>query len=60
MSYVDDEFTVKDSHTETINDSFDVIVVSFQMKQSEFDLIKDGLKDDLVSFMEWLEASTLD
>lgn len=60
MNFQDDDQTAIESETITINDNFDIVSVRFQMKQSEFDLIKGGLKADLVSFMEWLEESTID
>lgn len=60
MNFQDDDQTAIESETITINDNFDIVSVRFQMKKSEFDLIKDGLKADLVSFMEWLEESTVD
>lgn len=60
MTFKDDENTVISSHKMTVNDSFDVIAVRFQMKQSEFDAIKNGLKADLVEFVEWLEPDETD
>ena len=47
------------SHKSIVDDSFDLMTVTFQMRETEFNLIKDGLKADLVSFMEWLETSTV-
>ena len=60
MTFQDDSETWISGGTITINDSFDVVTVQFQMRRSEFDLVKGGLKADLVEFVEWLEASTLD
>ena len=44
-------------HTDTVNEAYDVINVRFKMRRSEFDLIQDGLKADLISFMEWMAAA---
>lgn len=57
MTFEDDENTVISGHRMTINDSFDVVCVRFQMRQSEFDLIKSGLKADMEYFLDWLQPT---
>lgn len=57
MNFQDDDETVIKRHTVTINDSFDVVCIRFQMRQSEFDLIKDGLKSDMEYFLDWLQPT---
>lgn len=57
MTFEDDDQTILRHEVSTINNSYDVISVRFQMKQSEFDLIKDGLKADMEYFLEWLQPT---
>ena len=57
MNFKDDDQTSIQGHTYTVNDSYDVISVRFQMKQSEFDLIKSGLKADMEYFLDWLQPT---
>lgn len=59
MTFKDDDRTMISSHKSIVDDSFDLMTVTFQMRETEFNLIKGGLKADLVSFMEWLETSTV-
>lgn len=59
MTFEDDEYTIVKGHRFTVNDDFDVISVRFQMKQSEFDAIKDGLKADMQYFLDWLQPEIL-
>tara|TARA_R110002020_G_scaffold244404_1_gene458053 strand:- start:671 stop:853 length:183 start_codon:yes stop_codon:yes gene_type:complete len=60
MTFKDDPQTKISGQTFTVNDSYDVISVRFQMRKTEFDLIKGGLKADLVDFVEWLEPDETD
>jgi hypothetical protein len=55
MTFEDDDQTILRHEVSTINNSYDVISVRFQMRQSEFDLIKSGLKADMEYFLEWLQ-----
>jgi len=55
MTFEDDHQTILRHEVSTINNSYDVISVRFQMRQSEFDLIKSGLKADMEYFLEWLQ-----
>jgi|15BtaG_2_1085339.scaffolds.fasta_scaffold14986_3 hypothetical protein len=55
MTFKDDDQTILRHEVSTINNSYDVISVRFQMRQSEFDLIKSGLKADMEYFLEWLQ-----
>lgn len=57
MTFIDDPETMISGHTDTVNEAYDVINVRFKMRRSEFDLIQDGLKADLISFMEWMAAA---
>ena len=57
MTFQDDPETTVSGHINTVNDAFDTISVRFQMRRTEFDLIQDGLKADLISFMEWMAAA---
>lgn len=57
MTFEDDDQTVLRHDVSTINNSYDVISVRFQMRQSEFDLIKDGLKADMEYFLDWLQPT---
>jgi len=55
MNFEDDDQTIIRRDSMTVNDNFEVIYVRFQMRQSEFDLIKSGLKADMEYFLEWLQ-----
>jgi len=57
MTFEDDDQTILRHEVSTINNSYDVISVRFQMRQSEFDLIKSGLKADMEYFLEWLQPT---
>ena len=54
MTFEDDENTAIDSHIMTINDSFDVVCVRFQMRRSELDAIATGTEADKDALIAWL------
>ena len=54
MTFEDDDQTVIQKHTMTINDQFDVVSVRFQMRRSELDAIASGTEADKDALIEWL------
>tara|TARA_R110000824_G_scaffold399913_1_gene606318 strand:- start:533 stop:718 length:186 start_codon:yes stop_codon:yes gene_type:complete len=54
MTFVDDDQTVIQATTMTINDQFDVVSVRFQMRRSELEAIATGTEADKDALIEWL------
>jgi len=54
MTFQDDSETWISGGTITINDSFDVVTVQFQMRRSELDAIATGTEADKDALIAWL------
>ena len=54
MTFKDDPQTTTSGHTYTVNDSYDVISVRFQMRRSELDAVANGTEADKDALIAWL------
>jgi hypothetical protein len=54
MNFTDDDQTTIEADTITINESFDIVSVRFQMRRTEFDTIANGTEAEKDTLIEWL------
>jgi hypothetical protein len=54
MTFIDDDQTTIEADTITINESFDIVSVRFQMRRTEFDTITNGTEAEKDSLIAWL------
>ncbi len=54
MNFQDDPQTTISGHTDTVNDSYDVVSVRFQMRLSELETIASGTEAEKDTLIAWL------
>jgi len=54
MNFQDDSETWIQASTVTVNDSYEVVTVRFQMRRSELDAIATGTEADKDALIAWL------
>lgn len=54
MTFIDDDQTTIEADTITINESFDIVSVRFQMRRSELDTIANGTEAEKDALIAWL------
>ena len=54
MTFKDDPQTTISGNTYTVNDSYDVVSVRFQMRRSELDTIASGTEAEKDALIAWL------
>jgi hypothetical protein len=52
--FTDDQETTISGHSYTVNDSYDVVSVRFQMRRSELETIASGTEAEKDALIAWL------